>query len=145
MTGKHNLKKFEILKKAKIKQQLYFIYLLSVVLPISIIGSFLVINTSNLLTNYHRDLLESDNLRVRTILFEITTQIYNISEDLALDEGLREMLRRSYYVRSNFENKASEISLLDSYRYNHAEIDDIEIYVDNLSFMEYKQDRKSVV
>ncbi len=139
MTGKHNLKKFEILKKAKIKQQLYFIYLLSVVLPISIIGSFLVINTSNLLTNYHRDLLESDNLRVRTILFEITTQIYNISEDLALDEGLREMLRRSYYVRSNFENKASEISLLDSYRYNHAEIDDIEIYVDNLSFMEYKQ------
>lgn len=141
MIRKDTFKRFEFLKKAKIKQQLYFIYILSIVLPITVIGSFLVISTSKLLTNYHRDLLESDNLRVRTILFEITTQIYNISEDLALDDSLREMLRRSYYVRSNFEKKASEISILDNYRYNHAEIDDIAIYVDNLSFMEYKQFR----
>ena len=138
--GSENIfKKFEFLKKIKIKWQLYIIYFVAIVLPITGIGSFLVINTSRLLTNYHRDLLESDNLRVRTILFEITTQIYNISEDLALDEELREMLRRSYYVRSNFEKKASGITILDNYRYNHAEIDDIAIYVDNLSFMEYKQ------
>ena len=139
MISGHIFTKFEFLKKTKIKRQLYFIYILSIVFPMAIIGSILVINTSNLLTNYHRDLLESDNLRVRTILFEITTQIYNISEDLVLDENLRQMLRRSYYVRPNFEKQASEITLLDSYRYNHAEIDDIEIYIDNLSFMEYKQ------
>lgn len=139
MGSKKFFRKSEFLKKAKIKGQLYFIYLVAIVLPITAIGSFLVINTSRLLTSYHRDLLESDNLRVKTILFEITTQIYNISENLALDEELREMLRRSYYVRSNFEKRASEITLLDNYKYNHAEIDDIAIYVDNLSFMEYKQ------
>ena len=139
MSSKRFFRKFEFLKKAKINKQLYFIYFVAIVLPITAIGSFLVINTSRLLTNYHRDLLKSDNLRVKTILFEITTQIYNISEDLALDEELREMLRRSYYVRSNFEKRASEITLLDNYKYNHAEIDDIAIYVDNLSFMEYKQ------
>ncbi len=131
--------RFEFLKKAKIKQQLYFIYFAAIVLPITIIGSFLLINTSRLLTNYHRDLLESDNLRVKTILFEITTQVYNISEELVFDNDLREMLAYSYYIRSSMEKKASEITILDNYSYNHAEIEGIEIYTDNPSFMEYKQ------
>lgn len=91
--------KYRILKNAKIKQQLYFIYFVAIVLPITVIGSFLVINTARLLTSYHRDLLESDNLRVRTILFEITTQVYNISEELAFDDGLREMLGKRLPIK----------------------------------------------
>jgi len=137
--GSGIFQKFELLKKTKIKQQLYFIYFAAIVLPITIIGSFLLINTSKLLTNYHRDLLESDNLRVKTILFEITTQVYNISEELTFDNNLREMLGHSYYIRSSMEQKASEITILDNYSYNHAEIEGIEIYTDNPSFMEYKQ------
>ncbi|MDO4303906.1 MAG: histidine kinase [Bacillota bacterium] len=137
--GSGIFQKFELLKKTKIKQQLYFIYFAAIVLPITIIGSFLLINTSKLLTNYHRDLLESDNLRVKTILFEITTQVYNISEELTFDNDLREMLGHSYYIRSSMEQKASEITILDNYSYNHAEIEGIEIYTDNPSFMEYKQ------
>lgn len=139
MKLKNKIKKINIFKRAKIKQQLYAIYFVAIVLPITIIGCFLVVNTSNLLTNYHRDLLESDNLRVKTILFEITTQIYNISEELAFDKGVREMLSHSYYLRANMEKRASEITILDNYSYNHAEIDGIEIYTDNPSFMEYKQ------
>ena len=139
MKLKSKIKKINIFKKAKIKQQLYVIYFVAIVLPITIIGCFLVVNTSKLLTNYHRDLLESDNLRVKTILFEITTQIYNISEELAFDDGLREMLSYSYYLRANMEKSASKITILDNYSYNHAEIDGIEIYTDNPSFMEYKQ------
>lgn len=139
MKLKSKIKKINIFKRAKIKQQLYAIYFVAIVLPIAIIGCFLVINTSKLLTNYHRDLLESDNLRVKTILFEITTQIYNISEELAFDEGLREMLSYSYYSHANMERRASKITILDNYSYNHAEIDGIEIYTDNPSFVEYKQ------
>lgn len=131
--------KYRILKNAKIKQQLYLIYFVAVVIPIAAIGSFLMISTSKLLTNYHRDLLESDNLRVKTILFEITTQVYNISEELAFDKGLREILGSNYFLRSSFEKKASEITILDGYIQNHAEIDDIRIYTDNPSFSEYKQ------
>ncbi len=139
MKQKEKQRKLNIFKRANIKQQLYSIYFVAIVLPITIIGCFLVVNTSKLLTSYHRDLLESDNLRVKTILFEITTQIYNISEELTFDEGLREMLSHSYYLRANLEKKAAEITVLDNYSYNHAEIDGIEIYTDNPSFMEYKQ------
>ena len=61
----------------------------AVLLPVTLIGTFLLWNTYRLLTDYHRDLLESDNSRVKNILFEITTQIYNISENLIFDEGLQ--------------------------------------------------------
>lgn len=132
----NKLQKF--LHRADIKSQLYTIYIIVVFLPITIIGSFLIINTSRLLTNYHRDLLKSDNLRVKTILFEITTQIYNISEELAFDDNIRKVLSGD---ESPFEllQKPSDMTVADSYEYNYAEIDSIEIYTDDPSFVDYKQ------
>lgn len=56
------------LLKSGIRRQLYIVYILAVFLPVILIGTFLVGSTYQLLTDYHRDLLESDNLRVRTIL-----------------------------------------------------------------------------
>lgn len=135
--------RFGFLRKAKIRQQLYMIYMAAIFLPITIIGSFLLINTSKLLTNYHRDLLESDNLRVKTILFEITTQVYNISEDLAFDDAIKEVISSNYYFRSDLVKKVSDVSVLDNYNYNYAEIDDISIYTDNPTFMDYKQFHKA--
>lgn len=135
--------RFGFLRKAKIRQQLYMIYMAAIFLPITIIGSFLLINTSKLLTNYHRDLLESDNLRVKTILFEITTQVYNISEDLAFDDAIKEVISSNYYFRSDLVKKVSNVSVLDNYNYNYAEIDDISIYTDNPTFMDYKQFHKA--
>lgn len=67
--------KFQFKRLTKIRQQLYTIYFAALFLPIMIIGIFLLINAYMLLSNYHRDLLEADNLRVKTILFEMTTQV----------------------------------------------------------------------
>ena len=66
-----------------IKKQLYATYLLALCMPIAILGIFLVTNTYRLLRNYHMDLVASDNLRVKAIFFEITTQVYNISENVS--------------------------------------------------------------
>ena len=68
------------------------IYIIAIVIPILVIGTFLVTNTFKLLLNYNRDLIESDNLRVKTMLFEITSQIYNISEDIAFNWELQNIL-----------------------------------------------------
>ena len=129
----------QFLNKAKIKQQLYMIYFIAVFLPIVILGGFLIINTKSLLTNYHRDLLESDNLRVKTILFEITTQIYNISEDLAFDENIREIISGKYDVNANRSRELSAFSMINNYDTNYAEIESIEVYTDNPEFVDYKQ------
>lgn len=113
----------------KIGQQLYMIYVLAVFFPIAVIGSFLLVNTSKLLTNYYRNLLESDNLRVKTILFELTTQVYNISESISFEDSLQKIL--SDADGSGGENIAYSYTTIDNYISNHAEIEDITVYTDN--------------
>ena len=127
------------LKNANIKQQLYTIYVMAVFIPITLIGSFLLWNTNRLLTNYHRDLLESDNLRVKTILFEITTQLYNISEEIAFDDTVQSVLEQSYAQKEKQLDAINRNAVLDNYVYNHSEIEQIEIYTDNPNVYEYKQ------
>ena len=85
-----------VISRAKIKRQLYIVYVFAVFLPIVILGGFLLLYTAKLLTNYHEDLMESDNLRVKTILFEITTQVYNISENISSNAVLRNVLAGEY-------------------------------------------------
>ena len=131
---------FGFLRRSGIRRQLYTIYVLAVFLPVVLIGVFLVGNTYKLLTSYHRDLLESDNLRVRTILFEITTQAYNISEELSCDEEVVSILRQQYASEEDFvETVNTYASVIDDYMYRYTEIERIDIYCDNPDIREYKQ------
>ncbi|MBQ6786635.1 MAG: histidine kinase [Lachnospiraceae bacterium] len=134
MKGKHRIQ-----NKAKIKQQLYLVYFLAVFLPILIIGVFLLTNTYRLLSSYHRDLLRSDNLRVKTILFEITTQMYKLSEELVFDEEIANFASTHHYVWDFEVKRAEKVKSIDSYEETYAEIDSIEVYTDNPAFMDYKQ------
>jgi len=129
----------EIMSKAKIKHQLYIIYLLAVFFPIVVLGGFLLVNTSKLLTSYHTDLMESDNLRVKTILFEITTQTYNISENISSSAVLRNILVGNYNEKNDFLAEANKYTIVDDYMSNYAEIDTIQIYTDNPDITTYKQ------
>lgn len=138
MKTRHEL--FGFLRKSGIRRQLYTIYVLAVFLPVILIGVFLVGNTYKLLTSYHRDLLESDNLRVRTILFEITTQAYNISEELSFNEDVTAVLKGEYSSEEEFvETVNAHASVVDSYMYHYTEIERIDIYCDNPDIREYKQ------
>ena len=126
-------------RNSDIRRQLYTIYFLVIFLPVVIIGTFLIVTTSRLLMNYHGDLLESDNLRTKTILFEITTQVCNISEDLAYNREVREMLSDLYYREEKLISRAGNVTDIDNYENTHAEIASIEIYTDNPTFVDYKQ------
>lgn len=128
-----------LLNKASIRQQLYTIYLVAVVVPIFLIGSFLVGNTYTILVNYHSDLLESDNLRVRNILYEITAQIYNISEEITFHEDVQGILTGRYGEPAWYYSAVDSLGVLDSYEKNYTEIQGIEIYTDNPYAQDYKQ------
>lgn len=138
MKRKHEL--FGFLGKSGIQKQLYTIYILAVFVPVTLIGIFLIGSTASLLTNYHRDLLESDNLRVRTILFEITTQAYNISEELSFNEDVAAVLKGSYASEIELSETVNRYaSAVDNYMYNYSEIEQVEIYCDNPDICDYKQ------
>lgn len=127
-------------QKSGIRRQLYTIYILAVFLPVMLIGIFLVSNTYDLLTNYHRDLLESDNQRIRTILFEITTQAYNISEELCFNTEVTSILKRSYDTEEELVRAVNQhAEMVDNYMYHYTEIEQIDIYCDNPDIRDYKQ------
>lgn len=139
--GKHKV--FGVLHRSGIRGQLYTIYILAVLLPVLLIGIFLVDNTYKLLTSYHRDLLESDNLRVRTILFEITTQAYNISEELSFNKDVTAVLRGAYSSEEAFAAIVdAHASAVDSHMYNYTGIERFDIYCDNPDIYEYKNYHK---
>lgn len=128
------------MRKSGIRRQLYIIYILAVFMPVILIGIFLVGNTYKLLTGYHRDLLESDNLRVRTILFEITTQAYNISEQLSFNEEVLSVLKGRYSSEEEFVGMVNaNTAVVDDYMYRYTEIERIDIYCDNPDIYAYKQ------
>lgn len=137
MKNKKKNRLWELVSRAKIRQQLYSIYILAIFFPIVIIGSFLLGNTYRLLTNYYQDLLEADNLRVNTILFEITTQIYNISEEISFEETLQEVLNAARHKEENYKSTVLSYDTLNNYISTHVEIDDIVIYTDNPYAAEY--------
>lgn len=118
-------------KKRNIRKQLYFIYMLSIFMPISIIGLFLVINNYSLIYEQHKSTLVSDNLRVRSIIFEITTSITNISDNISSDTDLYNLIRRQYLDFSDANLALENYKELDNYYGRHTEISTITLYTSN--------------
>lgn len=140
------IKKFRMtsfFNKYTIKQQLYLMYTTVVVVPIILIGMFLLLYTYHMMVNYHTELLDSDNHRVRNILFEITTQIYNISENISFDNGICEVLTGDFVKRQDYIEAVAPNGILDNYEKTYTEISAIEIYTDNPAISDYKQFKRA--
>ncbi len=128
-----------LLTRTGIRQQLYFTYFTAMVVPIIIVGFLLCGNTYRILVDYHSDLLESDNQRVRSILYEITAQIYNISEDITFSEEIQGLLGGRYGETEWYYEAVDAVGIMDSYEAYYTEINDIRIYTDNPYAQNYKQ------
>lgn len=122
-----------------IKRQLFLLYTAVIAAPIVLIGMFLLFYTYRMMLNYHTQLLESDNYRVRNILFEITTQIYNLSENISFDQKVQEILTAEFAAKQDYMEAASGKTLLDSYEETYTQIREITIYTDNPTLSDYKQ------
>lgn len=128
----------EVFSKVKIRNQLNIVYALGFFIPMACIGFFLVINTSRLLSNYHEDLNESNNLRVKTMFFEITSQIYYLSNDIVLDDDLHDLLSKDYKSQKDFQNNAVLYKEIDNYIKIYPEIYSITVYTDNPTIRDFE-------
>ena len=133
------MKKFICFGNAKIKQQMYTMYILALLIPILMIGIYLIVNTDKLLNQYYSDLLEADNLRVRSAFTEVTTHAYSISEDVCYDSEIKKLLSQVYQNNMSFQQKVNENSEMDNLLYSNRDIQSITIYTNNQSIINYKQ------
>jgi two-component system sensor histidine kinase YesM len=127
------------LKNFNIRQQLYALYFVAIFLPIASIGVFLLVNSSRILSNYHHDLLASDNKRVKTILFEITNQVNKISRDISVNRDIQEILTKAHESERDFIERVNELLILEQYEVNYVDVEVLEIYTDNPTISRYKQ------
>lgn len=126
-------------KGLKLRGQMYLVYVLALIVPLFVIGTILVYNADKTLNEYYMRLLETDNARVKNVFSQVTTDAYNISNDLCYDRVQKTILSTEYedtldYI--DFVNKNSEI---DNIVYNYTQINSIDIYCDNPTINNYKQ------
>ena len=85
--------------KIKVQKQLYVIYLIAILIPVAIIGSYLVYNSRSLLMDHYEEVAYADNLRAKSLLLDITSNIYNHAKTLASDEELINILSVDYDLK----------------------------------------------
>ena len=120
-----------LLSRRKVSNQLIIIFILALVLPITFISFVLLYDSQKSLSRHYKEQTYSDNLRVKSILFDVTTNAYNISEDLVMDAQLIHLLNSSFSSDKRMQIK------IDSYQGFHdvlekdTSIRSIEIYTLN--------------
>ncbi len=127
--------------RMKISTQMCFTYLMAIVLPIAVLGLFLMRITYINQRNYHADLLESYNTGVKRTMYEITSQIYTFSESIVYNDELIAFLRGEYKTEEELKAAAREITLMDEYMETYAGIDEVLVYIDREDMIDYRQYR----
>lgn len=126
----------------KIRGQMNAIYAIVLLIPLVILGVLLMSAGVRILKEHSIEVLEADNRRVKTLLSEVTTQAYSISEDVLFDDALERVLRRDYGSYSDFIAAVNGSGKLDDQIYSNQEISGIYLYTDNPTVCDYKQFRR---
>ena len=127
--------------RTKISTQVFVTYLLAMVLPITIVGIFLMRITYVNQKNYHAELLKSYNTGIKRTMYEITSQIYTFSENIVYNDELEAFLRGEYETEEELRTAAREITLMDDYMKTYAGIEEVLVYIDREDMINYRQYR----
>ncbi len=140
-TPKHRDSFAKLLGRTKISTQMAVVYLLAIVLPITILGGWIMRVTYVNQKSYHADLLESYHSGIKRTMYEITSQIYTFSESIVYNDELIEFLRGEYETENDLRAAAREITLMDDYMKSYAGIDEVLVYIDREDMINYGQYR----
>lgn len=127
----------KLFSKAKIQKQLYGIYALAVLIPLVLICSLVTVNSASLLTEHFQGLVNSDNTRIKSILFDVTTNFCNQSEDLASDQSLITLLETEYQTGMQARQACDEYARFNTILKNEPSINAIHLYTLNKSLGDY--------
>ncbi len=128
-----------VMGRWKISSQLITVYLLAVFLPMIIIGSFLISTVGRTQRKYYSDLLASNNDGVQQTIYEITTQIFTISDSVVYNDDLIEFLNGEYETEQDMRVAAARTELLDRYAAKYAGLEQIYVYIDRPDMIDYGQ------
>lgn len=133
------IKKFStFISKIKVQKQLYLIFFAAIFIPVTLIGGYQVFNTRKLLASHYEEQAYADNLRVRSILLDMTTSVYDKASYLCRDSALKELLEHSYSTREEAFAALEDFSSFEDIQLQDAAIEEIAVYNTNTTLPDYK-------
>lgn len=128
---------FDRMLRTKMRTQLVLMYIISVLIPLLIIGSIISRNNIGNLRRYNDEMTEAVNDRTRSIFYEISTQIYNVSEEISTDEKIVTALSQHYDSPEEFKNAIDDIKSFKTIRQTNPAISSISIYSNQVNSIDY--------
>ena len=135
-------------KRLKIGAQMMLAYLFAVLVPVMILVAVTLHNAYGNYkkqeadaVKYNANLLKTYNSAVKQTLYEISTQIYTISDSIVYNDELLSFLRGEYENEQELREAANRITLMDKYMGNYAGIEEVYVYVDREDMVDFKQFR----
>ncbi len=117
-------------KDLSVKKQLYSIFF-CLFFPFLAVSLSLLATSRHMMVRHYQNIVETDNNRIRSVLFGVTTNIYNLSEQFADDNELKQMLDASYEDLQQFYRVYNSYGKLNRTLKNEAMLSAITLYTDN--------------
>ncbi len=122
-----------------LKRQLYTVYILTLFIPILAVGSYLLYNNYSMVYEHHENMLASDNIRVKSIVFELTTSITNICDSISESKEVTSLLTGRYDSRQEAEEAMMSMTIMEDFFERHTETSSIELLTNHPDLFSYEQ------
>ncbi|WMJ89187.1 sensor histidine kinase [Anaerocolumna sp. MB42-C2] len=106
-------KKTHTVIRIKVKKQMYFILIPLIIIPVLFIGIALTSYFVKALYQQTSSQLESDNIRVKSIVVDCVINLFNVSSDLLDDKSLHKLLTTNY---TNSEDALAAVADYDRFQ-----------------------------
>ena len=121
----------DIFTKIRVQKQLYLFFFIAIFIPITTVGSYLIYHTRNQLFDHYSKQTYSDNLRVKSLILDLTGNIYNKSQILVSDQNLIVLLNTRYPADSKSKSAISAYKGIETLLSGDASLRDIAVYTFN--------------
>ena len=117
--------------QSRIKKQIRLIFLLSVVLPVLILGIFSTFHIRQQMLSRYTDLTHADGIRVNSILFELTTATYTSLEQILQNRNYMSLFGSDFTSEKDQSNYQTLYNSLQYLQNSLASVSSIHIYTNN--------------
>lgn len=120
-----------IFSQIKVRHQLYIIFFIGIFIPALVLGNYLIYNSRSILTDHYKEQAHSDNLRVRSLLLDLTYNIYNNSQILSQDTELTQLLSTDFSSEKEAELAEDSYNGIKKLLMQDVSIREISVYTYN--------------
>ena len=118
-----------------LKKKLFLFYTFCAILPVTILGIFLITDTKEKMMDLTDSQITAANQANRNMLMSVTSLTTSIANIIASDESLQALIATEYSTTNDVYTAYRNFSLLEEFSNNHAEITDLRLYISNPSLV----------